>query len=592
MFVALSQSGALLLSNDATNWTRSTLGGDSGAPGNSIQAITYGNDKFVAVGGYGKVYVSTNAIQWTSKTLPGSPGLSGIAFGNDVFVALDFLNSTAWTSPDGVTWTKQAPLPAQANSIISFAGGHFFIRRTGHTETIFSSIDCMNWEAAPGGGYVTARRDQFGTTEFVGLASDTVTVSREDTVSSRFPLKTPFYLVTGLANGNGRYVAVGSSNSGRSLALVSLDGIEWAAVGETSADFSIKASPLRDIIFAANRFWAVGGIRTKTEFYAPLAILTSTNGITWSAVDSAIRERVPFSGIAFGNGRFVGIAHSDDPFVSSSFPASNCWVTVFDSVTSLAGQVNSPLSKVTFGQEKFVAVGGRGTIATSVDGFIWFLADSRVTNQLNAVALGGNQFVAVGQGGESLVSTNGTDWQITSSGTTQSLAGLTYGNGLFVAVGSGGTILTSADGTQWQPQKSPTSAPLRSVTFANGLFVAVGDAGTILLSIDGLNWTTKAYPKVLFSAVAFGNGKFVAVGTSIFLADLTPGILAESKFSANGFELDIAGEIGRVYRVQSSSTLNPAEWVDLGWITNRALTVRFRDPTAFARRYYRTISEP
>ena len=64
------------------------------------------------------------------------------------------------------------------------------------------------------------------------------------------------------------------------------------------------------------------------------------------------------------------------------------------------------------------------------------------TANLNGVTYGGDRFVAVGAGGTILTSPNGTAWTSQTVGTAN-LLGVTYGDGRFVAVGASGAIRTS-----------------------------------------------------------------------------------------------------------------------------------------------------
>jgi hypothetical protein len=66
-----------------------------------------------------------------------------------------------------------------------------------------------------------------------------------------------------------------------------------------------------------------------------------------------------------------------------------------------------------------------------------------VSAPLFGVTYGGGQFVAVGGGGTLLTSLDGLTWQRVGSGTNRGLDGVTYGGGRFVAVGRYGVILTS-----------------------------------------------------------------------------------------------------------------------------------------------------
>ena len=136
-----------------------------------------------------------------------------------------------------------------------------------------------------------------------------------------------------------------------------------------------------------------------------------------------------------------------------------------------------------------VACGGQtGNTGGGVSGpgSTWTLRNSGTTQHLFGVTYGGNKFVAVGGSGtEGIVVTwdgESPNWSTPTQVANKPLYGVTYGNGTFVAVGEDGTILTSPDGVNWTPRESGTTQPLYGVTYGNGTFVAVGKNGTILTS--------------------------------------------------------------------------------------------------------------
>lgn len=184
------------------------------------------------------------------------------------------------------------------------------------------------------------------------------------------------------------------------------------------------------------------------------------------------------------------------------------------------------LCSITSGNNQVVAVGGYGTILTSLDGANWSIHSSGTEN-LRRVIYSGNQFVAVGSTGTIITSLNGNSWTSIISGTTKNLNSVAYGNGLFVAVGNHGTILTSSDGLNWVCNLLDTTRSYNDISFGNGCFIIVGDGkGEVLKSTDGTNWShvplnTPTTPYGFYS-VAFLNNQFIATdanGTIFFSMD-------------------------------------------------------------------------
>jgi hypothetical protein len=196
------------------------------------------------------------------------------------------------------------------------------------------------------------------------------------------------------------------------------------------------------------------------------------------------------------------------------------------------------LRSITYGKNKFVAVGGnesKGFITTSPDGITWETNETNVTADLNQdlkdIAYGENILVAVGKGlsdtsvsyGVILASLEGTSWIERSPGTIKSINAVAYGRSTFVAVGEDGIIFSSTDGITWNEVLSSITKTFNAITYGNNIFVAVGDNGTVLFSPDGITWKRgnkgdkehpKKYPPITtnLNAITYGKDLFVAVG--------------------------------------------------------------------------------
>jgi hypothetical protein len=248
-----------------------------------------------------------------------------------------------------------------------------------------------------------------------------------------------------------------------------------------------------------------------------------------------------------------------------------------------------------------VAVGGTNVVR-STDGVTWTPSVSATATNLSVVTFGKDLFVGAGLHGTIQTSTNGDVWTMRTNGTTRALLGITYGNGRFVIVGNAGVMLASDDGITWTSVNLGLIDILRGVAFAVGTFVAVGDASlatgfsTILTSPDGLVWTNRTSSSVqnLWGA-AYGHGAFVVVGEQASILQSAASIevsLTAKGFGTSGFELLAAGESGARYRLQASTNLNAAGWVDLTAFTNDQPAISLIDTTAvsFPRRFYRLVS--
>jgi hypothetical protein len=149
-FSAVGGFGTVNVSSDGINWTSTFLVPD-GSPWGP-QAITFGDWLFVTVGdmdGVGSIQTSPDGVIWTSIALSPVPAgrINSVAYGGDTysgtFVAIGNNDGLVYTSAGvdaGTTWT-QGTIPG--GSLVSYAGGLFFIPLTHQTNLI--SADGYNW---------------------------------------------------------------------------------------------------------------------------------------------------------------------------------------------------------------------------------------------------------------------------------------------------------------------------------------------------------------------------------------------------------------------------------------------------------------
>jgi hypothetical protein len=127
-------------SPDGLNWTSST-----GSIVGAWSGLAWGNNIFLAVGG-GACQTSPDGLTWTSRT---AVAAQSVAFGtvsptSSLFVAVG-TGGTISTSPDGVTWTARAN-PGAAWSSITWNGSVFCVIASGSNSTA-TSPDGITWTA-------------------------------------------------------------------------------------------------------------------------------------------------------------------------------------------------------------------------------------------------------------------------------------------------------------------------------------------------------------------------------------------------------------------------------------------------------------
>lgn len=190
------------------------------------------------------------------------------------------------------------------------------------------------------------------------------------------------------------------------------------------------------------------------------------------------------------------------------------------------------LRSVVFANNTFIAVGDRGTILTSPNGYAWKKQRSGIPGgrdeyemrTLQCVTFGNGKFIAAGSTGMILTSRDGVKWKKGKLSTPIDLYGIAFGEEIFVAVGDNGVILASPDGSVWTQRASPNTTRLFCVTYGNGTYVAAGE-GVVFTSPDGITWTPKT-PQLSqlswwFRGATFANNIFFVVGSSGIIRRLT-----------------------------------------------------------------------
>ncbi len=363
-------------------------------------------------------------------------------------------------------------------------------------------------------------------------------------------------------NDKGSLIAVGDTGT----ILISPDGISWNA-----ANFS-SWKCIRSVAWAnpsgaqgSGIFVAVGEAFTNNPLEPPGAVITSSNGFTWTLnTDNPSTTWEKFYSIIWSGpiegtklGKFLAIGYA----VYESNDGAT-WTNIKTDIYGTYRGIACSGSALQAGICRYVAVAD-SFIVTSIDGVTWEKKHIDSVKILCGViwadALTGGsagQFVVAGHNGIILTSPDGVTWTRRESGITDTINSVFWRapsgdsvSGQYVAVGSDGIILASPDGIAWEKITQGTVPDLTCVTSGNlslesdsGQLVAVGNKGTILSSTDGITWNernsgTTAYlcgvTCAKFKALQ-GNGLFVAVGWNGMVTTSGDGVTWTSKNSGEG----------------------------------------------------------
>lgn len=257
------------------------------------------------------------------------------------------------------------------------------------------------------------------------------------------------------------------------------------------------------------------------SFISRRIISKNSNQFNWNIAELPLNTNV--TSVTFGEEKFVatgsGALYSDDGinWTETTFPATNS------------------AAAVAFGQGKFVAVCGDGSAAYSDDGIIWTQTIPPNQYPKYSIAASPARFVCspIALVGESRIiySNNGINWQNGSLLPEYYWNSVSYANGLFFAVGRrrspspiGNIIAYSSNGINWSTTEltSPSEDieySLKAVAYGNGKFVTIGSRSNdsiSLISNDGINWSSPNYLPQNgvddYSDIIYANGMFVTYG--------------------------------------------------------------------------------
>ncbi|PWK13487.1 cadherin-like beta sandwich domain-containing protein [Tumebacillus permanentifrigoris] len=292
----------------------------------------------------------------------------------------------------------------------------------------------------------------------------------------------------GVTSGGGKIVAVGANGT----VVTSVDGVTWTST-------SLGSSTLYAVKYAGGMFLTSGGAGK---------LFTSANGTSWT--NQATGTANDLNGIAFANGLYVV---AGDKILLTSTDGS-AWTTR----TLPVGASTQTLYGVSYGGNKFVAVGAGDTIVSSTDGVTWSLeTSSSAGTTLLGASSGGGKWVTVGTSGF---------LQTQAMSSNANLSGLTLSAGTLSPVFAAGTTSYTASvssGTT-SVQVTPTIADATATVTVNGAAAISGNASTVSLNPganpipvvvtaqDGV--TQKTYTVTVTRAVASTNANLSSLTLS------------------------------------------------------------------------------
>jgi len=508
-FVAVSSTGVgnrVMSSSDGLKWTE-----QSSAEDNKWNQVVYYDGLFVAIAesGTSRVMKSTDGISWTPQVSSAQKEWKSVAGGNGLLLKVGkgdkFMTSGAYTAPSlpiftGETTQTVVGTSVKLNDSASNLSGYKtseFGWYVGIGASPTSKLGNENEVLDPSSGAITAYISglQANTTYHARPYATTIlgTGYGEEitfTTGASLPGQATFeevpetgaFMISALTFDDGLWIGMNKAKSGNSV-LTSPDAINWT--------FRKPALNTEWRSIASNGSMLVAtSPKSFLDSNGDSLIMTSSDGgVSW--VRRQTHERTGneyFTGIAYGNGRFVTVSENRSGLYHPSHISN-------DGINWTAGGSNLA-NCLTFGNGLFISA-GRNRIRYSTDGELWTDATS-ISNALDLK----RDFISI-----------------------------IYGNGAFVAVNKykvdNDTISTfhrvarSTDGIHWNTYSIPIAVQLLAVTYTEGIFVATyfdpnsQDSGT-LVSIDGIGWSVgQVFEKTdKISNLSYSNG--ILLGSTEF----------------------------------------------------------------------------
>jgi len=216
---------------------------------NHLSRVAHNGSLWVGCGSAGKIVTSTDGYSWTERTSGTAESLGGVAYGAGVWVVCGG-HETFLSSTDGITWIDRSPGAATDHMYEVVYGGGVFVA-VGASGAIYSSSDGTTW---------TARGSE--TQYMYSVAYDSI---------------------------NGLFCAVGWNG----FIVTSPNGTTWTT----------RSSGTYEALYGVGHDQQ--GRWHATVLYTQ-HLLTSTNGINWSLVETYLPTDTDMRGIRYGGGRWVG----------------------------------------------------------------------------------------------------------------------------------------------------------------------------------------------------------------------------------------------------------------------------------------------
>jgi hypothetical protein len=246
-FVAVRSSGEILLSEEGTSWTLVEP-----VVREYLCKVSFDAGRFVAVGGRSgsigepsgtaALFSSTDGVEWSAYIPEGSGKLSGIAYGEGIWVATGD-DGAIYSSADALSWEDHS-WPGTANDLSTLVhGAGRFIAFSRNRDRIYSSAEGTNWAISDGAPVADVEAAASIGGQLIAVGGNGLVATSTDGLTWIARRIHPSADFTGIVYAKGRYVIAGLDH-----AAFSVDLVEWEVI-------EVESGP-REIVYAEG--WFVG----------------------------------------------------------------------------------------------------------------------------------------------------------------------------------------------------------------------------------------------------------------------------------------------------------------------------------------------
>lgn len=342
----------------------------------NLNAVIYGKNGFLVGGDNGRILDSATGESWRNVRNAGAIGrFNDIAYGNQTLVLVGD-SGAIYTSGDGKSWTpRTSGITANINGVAFKPGSNsLFLGVADNGLAVYSSNSGATWQSSA--SIVTSRLNDTAffpaANTFIVVGNNGVTLTTTNGISWQIPSTSVTSRLNSVAVSADTAVVVGSNGT---ILTSPSTAIAWT-VRTSGTTNEINSVTYGQTDTGANLFVAVGTLGL---------ILTSPDGVTWTAANPGSLTNTNLLSVHYGNGQFV--ASGTGGIVLTSLDGQTWRTRPSTSISNLTSGLYADGAHVLAGN--FGTVLNSGTLSPKLDQTIVFptVSDVAVTGQIESITL-------------------------------------------------------------------------------------------------------------------------------------------------------------------------------------------------------------